>query len=259
MQTSWQQLQRWIEDLLFPIRMRLGRRIMWEKQRKIVQISRSTLIKGPVTAQEIEAMRFVAARVTTLYIPAVQRTYHRSDGVYLAMDFIAGERLDHLWPKLTEEGRKEIVVRVWSQVSTLRALPKPKSLEDVVVGSASSGGSVHDGFVSMDAVGPFTSLTEFCDFLRGNPNFEPFQHLLDRKDDDDGTGSDSVFNHADLAPRNIIIRESDDKLFLIDWEVAGWWPPWWDYVMVHLSDFPILPDWVESFDKVSGWDRSYGR
>jgi aminoglycoside phosphotransferase (APT) family kinase protein len=38
-----------------------------------------------------------------------------------------------------------------------------------------------------------------------------------------------VFTHGDLAPRNIIVK--DGKIAaLLDWEVSGWYPEYWEYV-----------------------------
>ncbi|KZO94122.1 hypothetical protein CALVIDRAFT_539173, partial [Calocera viscosa TUFC12733] len=42
-------------------------------------------------------------------------------------------------------------------------------------------------------------------------------------------GAQPVFSHGGLSPDNIMI--CDGRLsVLIDWETAGWMPPYWDYV-----------------------------
>jgi thiamine kinase-like enzyme len=39
----------------------------------------------------------------------------------------------------------------------------------------------------------------------------------------------AVLTHGDLSPRNIIVQ--DNKITgLIDWEIAGWFPEYWEYV-----------------------------
>ncbi|TKA67741.1 hypothetical protein B0A55_07787 [Friedmanniomyces simplex] len=269
MQSFFNALRRWLEDLLFPIRMRLGRKIMWIPERKIVQISQTTLIKGPVSQQEIEAMRFVAAnaapsasilgsKAATVCLPAIRRTYQRSDGLYVAMDFVEGDRLDLLWPKLNGDMQEALMEQIWAQVTTIRALTTPKRLHDIAVGSAITGRGVHDGILSLEPVGPFASLADFCDFLRLCPNIEYFQHLLDGGEDD-GDEPVSVFSHADICGRNIIIRRSDGMPCLIDWELAGWWPPRWEYVKARFTDFPVLPGWIEMFEGVSGMKELYGK
>lgn len=38
-----------------------------------------------------------------------------------------------------------------------------------------------------------------------------------------------MFTHGDIAARNIIVR--DRKIVaILDWEFAGWYPEYWDYV-----------------------------
>jgi aminoglycoside phosphotransferase (APT) family kinase protein len=37
-----------------------------------------------------------------------------------------------------------------------------------------------------------------------------------------------VFTHGDLSSLNILVRR-DDILGLVDWETAGWYPPYWEY------------------------------
>jgi thiamine kinase-like enzyme len=46
-----------------------------------------------------------------------------------------------------------------------------------------------------------------------------------------------VLTHADLSPRNIIVK-GDKVVGILDWEMAGFYPEYWKYVkaMYH-------PDW----------------
>jgi aminoglycoside phosphotransferase (APT) family kinase protein len=39
----------------------------------------------------------------------------------------------------------------------------------------------------------------------------------------------SVFTHGDIAPRNIMVDESAHITGIIDWELAGWYPEYWEY------------------------------
>lgn len=38
-----------------------------------------------------------------------------------------------------------------------------------------------------------------------------------------------VFSHGDFAPRNIMVKD-DRVVGLLDWEYAGWYPEYWDFV-----------------------------
>lgn len=41
-----------------------------------------------------------------------------------------------------------------------------------------------------------------------------------------------VFTHHDLAPRNILLDESG-RLWLVDWDIAGWYPCYFEYAAMH--------------------------
>lgn len=57
----------------------------------------------------------------------------------------------------------------------------------------------------------------------------------------------SLFTHADLCPRNILIR--DGKVCaIIDWEFAGWYPEYWEYTKVHYDKHARLVSATRIFD-----------
>ncbi|KAK5118890.1 hypothetical protein LTR62_000100 [Meristemomyces frigidus] len=237
-------LRRKLEDLLFPLRMRLGRKIMYGSQRQIVQVSSTELIKGPCTEQEVEAMRYVAAR-TAVPLPRIHRLYRRREGLYIAMEFVRGKRLDKIWVDLDSEGKKRLVREVSGLISLMKSVPVPRGLGLVV--ASIEGGVVRDGIWGPTPIGPFASFEEFRSALRKNPNLIPYRHLWDRADQDDIR---AVLTHADIAPRNIIRRDSDGVLVFIDWELAGWWPDYWEHIKWQFSDFPPLPGWVKLMDEM---------
>ena len=42
----------------------------------------------------------------------------------------------------------------------------------------------------------------------------------------------SVFTHADIAARNIMVDESHHITGILDWEAAGWYPDYWEYANI---------------------------
>ena len=66
----------------------------------------------------------------------------------------------------------------------------------------------------------------------------------------------SVLTNADVSPRNIIVRRKGQPHFLcmLDWEMSGWLPAYWERVKWHFGDFPPreMGGWVEMMDDVSG-------
>ena len=187
------------------------------------------------------------------------------------MDFIPGRRLDGIWQGLTGVEKREVVEELWGMVRELRALKVPEGIAggEMVVGSAETGGPVRDGaLTTLDAVGPFKTITSFHETLRGNSSLAEFEHLFRSTNHNKNTNHDhdtaprsalykTVFTHADLCPRNLI-RGDDGKLYIIDWEFAGWWPGYWEYVKWHFSDFPACPEFVGLMDEVSGMGETVG-
>ncbi|EGC46060.1 conserved hypothetical protein [Histoplasma capsulatum var. duboisii H88] len=46
------------------------------------------------------------------------------------------------------------------------------------------------------------------------------------------TAGPFVFTHHDLAPRNILLDKSN-HLWLVDWDIAGWYPCYFEYAAMH--------------------------
>jgi tRNA A-37 threonylcarbamoyl transferase component Bud32 len=59
----------------------------------------------------------------------------------------------------------------------------------------------------------------------------------------------SVFTHGDIAPRNIIVRDGK-VVAILDWELSGFYPEYWEYVKaLH------LPSWETGWIKERVVDR----
>lgn len=231
---------------LFPVLMFLGRKIMYDKNRKIVQIWPTRLIKGPCMEQELEAMLFVTPRIPNIS-PKVHRTYRRPDGLFIEMDFISGQRLDKVWKDLAPHRRKEIVEVVANYVERFHMLKQPASL-DLAVGST-RGGPFKDGRISTQPIAPFKIIGNFHLLLRRNVPLEKCKAVF---------GDDvyqchqrtyrTLFAHADVCARNIILDHADTPVIL-DWEFAGWWPEYWEYTKCYFTMFEDLPEWLELIDE----------
>lgn len=57
----------------------------------------------------------------------------------------------------------------------------------------------------------------------------------------DLTGTRLVFSHCDIAPRNIIFAEGDNELCIIDWASGGYYPRYFEYFALLLSDPAARP------------------
>lgn len=118
-------------------------------------------------------MLYIAAHAgSKLSAPKVHRTYQRKDGLYIAMDFVPGARLDRIWHKLLEHDQRDTVERIWDYVRSFRALPAP----DIAVSSI-RGGSALDGAIGQEEVGPFAHLNNFAEIMQSRPALEEFKRF----------------------------------------------------------------------------------
>ena len=82
----------------------------------------------------------------------------------------------------------------------------------------------------MALCGPFSTVSEFHDFLvapvRNCPRPERADKYRRLLPDSHGI----VFSHADISWENILVeRTTGDVTGIVDWEMAGFWPNWWEY------------------------------
>ena len=82
--------------------------------------------------------------------------------------------------------------------------------------------------------GPFDTVTEFHTYLRRG---RPIEHWGREPDvvrvhsHPEGTYK-LKFTHADLAPRNIRVKDGHIT-GILDWEFSGWYPEYWDYTKMY--------------------------
>ncbi|KAI1667871.1 Phosphotransferase enzyme family protein [Pyrenophora tritici-repentis] len=51
-----------------------------------------------------------------------------------------------------------------------------------------------------------------------------------------------VFTHGDLKPNNIIVKDGR-MTAIIDWEMLGWYPEYWEFVKAFYIEF-FKDDWA---------------
>lgn len=98
-----------LEDRILFIHMFFSRKTMHDEQRKIVQVSRKQLIKGPCSRQRLEAMQYAASC-----------THHLRLGLFITMDFIHEKSLENIWPRLSDTEKRKTFHRIydhWHPVS----------------------------------------------------------------------------------------------------------------------------------------------
>jgi thiamine kinase-like enzyme len=57
------------------------------------------------------------------------------------------------------------------------------------------------------------------------------------------------FTHSDIAPRNILVKNGKIAA-IIDWETAGWYPEYWEYIRWEASNHRSTQRWLKVRDEI---------
>ncbi|KAF3491081.1 uncharacterized protein GIQ15_00598 [Arthroderma uncinatum] len=207
----------------------------------IHRIDNQTVAKvtDPHRVAEAEVMRFVRAN-TSIPVPEVYNVYtdEATNRGIILMEYIEGCVLQDVWDELDQEQRQNIISQLKSFIEQLRSFKGDfigsfdgTYCEDPVF-CAELGGfgpykteqEFNDGLIrAMRLSGDSTWVDQVARFVKALPPHE------------------IVLTHSDLAPRNILVR-GDKVVALLDWEMAGYYPEYWEYVKAL-----YYPKWT------SGW------
>lgn len=220
-------------------------------------LSRHMIVKtgGDVRLAEAATIRFVAQN-TNIPVPNVLSAFVRKGATYIVMERIQGEELVKVWGVVSEHTRESLLNQLRVLVDEIRALQPPVGF---AVGSC-TGGPLQD-FRQRQApppirFGPFSTIQDFHSWLRGGlkqvqvenleqADLDALKEIIARQD---GPWPSSVFTHGDLNPWNILVR--DDKIVgIIDWEMSGWYPHYWEYTSLKIGSYLVNPAWDDNIDK----------
>lgn len=167
---------------------------------------------------EAEVLRFVREH-TTIPVPEVIS----SDWDRITMEYIEGQTLQQAWPVLTPDQRSDILAELSGYIAQMRALG------GIHLGRLDGQGVLIPS-IMMRSGGPFSTLAEFHDWLVRPPKRLHSQSMYWHQITTQlGADYPIVFTHGDLASRNIMVRDGH-IVALLDWEFAGWYPAYWEYV-----------------------------
>ncbi len=180
--------------------------------------------------REFEAMKFVQSHTSipvARVLDAHLGTDDKDESSWILMERLPGDQLGEAWPAMSEDARAQTVSQLRSYFGQLHAI-RPTGLG--WIGSCSYGPAYDHRLDNRATCGPFESVSEFHDFLvapvRDCPRPEWVTKYRRRLPDDNGI----MFAHADVSWENILVdRVSGSVTGILDWEMAGFWPEWWEY------------------------------
>ncbi|ELR05846.1 hypothetical protein VC83_09000 [Pseudogymnoascus destructans] len=241
--------------------------------RKVVRVGEHFIAKySPYNDQiEGENLLFIEQNLQ-ISAPRLYAMWKEPDGrLYIVMEYLQGDTLQFLWPNLQESDKVLILSKLRAIFNQVRTLQSPGFF-----GGINKSHMPHHLFYSPaydpKISGPFGSESDLVLGLISKSrlnaedrkrhsylaDFFENQLLLDLVEED----RTSTFTHSDLQMKNILVREissqelsqgKDYDVSIVDWESAGWYPSYWEYVAAFFA-FTWDSDWSNRVaDIVDAW------
>ncbi|KAI1374868.1 kinase-like domain-containing protein [Hypoxylon crocopeplum] len=201
------------------------------------------------TLAEANTIQFIS-RNTSIPVPDIYCAFEHAGRTYIVMEKIIGQNLWYGWFQRSEASKRRILEQLRAIAVQLHGLKPP---QDIGVANVNGGPIYDQRLPNKSCWGPFKSIQDFHRELRNGVETE---HLRDQQfaaelreliSFHNQPWPTSVFTHGDLSSLNIIAR-GDEIVGIVDWETAGWMPPYWEYT----SAWNVNPQnrfWQEEVDK----------
>lgn len=212
---------------------------------QIWRFDSNTVLKrcGPSRTAEAAALRFVAQH-TSIPVPKVLKTID-SEG-YLFMEYLDGQPLDTAWDSLTAAQKKGIASQLKGYMAQLREVSGTfvGSVDRSICNDQIFSSGTYGPFVDEDAFreGIATALRSYVENDGQDPAWVEqvvdFVNAIPRN-------RKIVLTHGDFVPRNILVSKDGDRVVgIVDWEMAGFYPEYWEYCKAHFfADYES--EWIK--------------
>jgi aminoglycoside phosphotransferase (APT) family kinase protein len=187
----------------------------------ILELCPDTVVKARYMFGDIEAraLDFVRSN-TSIPVPKVRRFMNYGLEQFILMEKIEGTRLDRLWPSFSPLQRLLVAWTLRGYILELRKASAnyhrchiPGPIADTPQPCRGAGSLFFDR-----EVGPFEGTRQLLDYFSQWPGNNGPRFDISYE------SQPLVLTHGDLSMRNIIVGR-DGKLWLVDWEWAGFYPP----------------------------------
>lgn len=185
-------------------------------------------------APEVAALKWIRKH-TTLPVPRPWLSFTYRAFEYIIMDRLPGAELEEVLEDCTKEQRQCYIDELAEMIAELRALKSPYGPKICL--ASGSCVNVKSG-LGCRSLGPFKTEDDFNDAILDHMwpvearTKYPRPHPSDLCHD---ITHPIVFAHGDLAPRNILVMNGHITA-IVDWETAGWFPAYWEFVETYDSN-----------------------
>ncbi|KKY25467.1 putative phosphotransferase enzyme family protein [Phaeomoniella chlamydospora] len=196
----------------------------------VYKVDASTVVKTGdcIRLAEAATMRLVR-RLTNIPVPEVYHAYTDEDSghVRIVMEFVEGDILADVWDTFDPIQKTKVVEQLRGLCAQLRSIKGP------FIGCVDGTACEDQLFTSEPgAYGPYENERTFNEGIiialkssRQDPWVEMVANMILNCLND----HDIVLTHGDFCPRNIIVQGTK-VVAIIDWELSGFYPEYWEYV-----------------------------
>ncbi|KAF7183289.1 hypothetical protein CNMCM7691_003202 [Aspergillus felis] len=188
---------------------------------------------------EVANAQFVQQE-TSIPVPSVVESWEEDDRTFILMRRVPGEALNKAWPTLSTAEKEDIAKQTAEYLLQLREL-QSDNIQTL------GGGPVYSNFLIYNDQcdlphGPLASDDElWAEMEKGLHESVPPDaraRLRERMP----SAAPYTFTHGDLTDVNIMV-EDGHLTGIIDWEVSGYFPVWWEYVCTSVPDSEEDREW----------------
>jgi len=216
-----------------------------------------------IQLSEASTLRFVAKN-TSIPVPKVYCAFEYRGMKFILMELVRGKRVVDVWDKKPPAVREILLKQLKGYFEELRTIPHP------LPGAICSVdiGPLFDRRMDKDirGFGPFANETDFNQFLRcGTTDPIELRPAADRFRDEKVRGEVATiialqkkeshaiyFTHGDAHSRNFLVK-GQKIVALIDFEMAGFYPEYWEYTTAMTTGNDSVFDdrwWKEELKKI---------
>ncbi|KIM41957.1 hypothetical protein M413DRAFT_141518 [Hebeloma cylindrosporum] len=233
---------------------------------EVWRVAPDTVVKRIWESAEPYMMELASSQ-TSIPIPKIRRCITWRERQYLFMEYVEGSDFYEIWPSLSLWRRFKVAWTLRGYVRQLRAINLQN--KDIPGPIQPSGAPLkcQGHYFSEIGAGPFKPYSALTAWYNGRSRLDaillnPTIRDLSMIPEPTTFFDDSmplVFTHGDISPNNIRLG-NDGTIWLLDWQMAGAYPQWFEYanMMAYDVDRPGWgwPDGMRWFIPfIAGWYR----
>lgn len=151
---------------------------------------------------------------------------------YMITGRLPGIPAQSVYVNLSDEQLITLARDLREYLAELRRIQKPPSLAAAAISNSLGGGCIHGRIdeahgANYESHGPFPDQAIFHDYLLTRRPPAP--------EEEQRTGHAIRLSHGDLALRNIMVDARGRLVGVLDWELAGWYPSYWELTTFHAA------------------------